>query len=776
MRRILLFCAVLLAMLPVFSRDIVGIGTGATEEEAIAKADAALSQQIYASYSAEMRRVSADNSSKAVDSIDISSDSSDTGEFPFSDLKVKEKENGSFEAERTIKERAYRDYRKLLDENVSEINSLYSRVRRNGIDLEYYHRLLEALDDYERNSVIVSLLRDGKVEIPSIPTNSVDVETMYQSSLSQGVNTAEQRIRELEIQRELGLLSDEEGKEIEAAKAELEALYMERDTLSEIQQMEAEAERKAFGLRYGQVEIAENESLKTAASYINEIEAVRKAYRSYIDDLDYVIKNYEKQCEESGDEIEAEIKEAEYFEWEKGSLGFAPSSDALSARDKFIAGEKEKIEALYKKDAMEHYQSVFPVISAIAKMGQEAMMKLNDAPSFSASFPGQDMSCRVSGFDADSLRWNGKADLTIGSGTLTIPFHISLWDMLGVHPDDDETYYRYREEIQQLTDILQSFPYAITIDIEYSMKCYAGEEGYRVTIESFTVRNAEKGRKVGRVADETVFHLPFSSDTVFTGYVPDSYLVDSSLDSTLQSSIQSLNSAYSLITEEGEARREEERIQAKIQAEKEAEEREAREAARAQEEQRLREEQARLRKERAEAEEYRATSINGYQYLASWGIGSFEIGTGSYFMVNENMNKLHADMSLMVRFTYNMDYFNYRNSLRPNISFILGRADEGRSRISDAIGGAIGCDFIYPLSDSIGLIASAKLGGVYFDGVSFGTSIFADLGGGVTMKIPSIFPGVDMTIGGTVDFVWAFGNFGIGGTLIIGLAPVMSHF
>ena len=193
-------------------------------------------------------------------------------------LKVKEKENGSFEAERTIKERSYRDYRKLLDENVSEINSLYSRVRRNGIDLEYYHRLLEALDDYERNSVIVSLLRDGKVEIPSIPTNSVDVETMYQSSLSQGVNTAEQRIRELEIQRELGLLSDEEGKEIEAAKAELEALYLERDTLSEIQQMEAEAERKAFGLGYGQVEIAENESLKTAASYINEIEAVRNLH------------------------------------------------------------------------------------------------------------------------------------------------------------------------------------------------------------------------------------------------------------------------------------------------------------------------------------------------------------------------------------------------------------------------------------------------------------------------------------------------------------------
>ena len=391
-------------------------------------------------------------------------------------------------------------------------------------------------------------------------------------------------------------------------------------------------------------------------------------------------------------------------------------------------------------------------------------MKLNDAPSFSASFPGQDMSCRVSGFDADSLRWNGKAELTIGSGTLTIPFYISLWDMLGVHPDDDETYYRYREEIQQLTDILQSFPYAITIDIEYSMKCYAGEEGYRVTIESFTVRNAENGRKVGRVADATVFH------------VPDSYLVESYLDSTIQYSIQSLDSAYSSITEEGEARREEERIQAKMQEKKEAEEREAREAARAQEEQRLREEQARQRKERAEAEEYRATSINGYQYLASWGIGSFEIGTGSYFMVNENMNKLHADMSLMVRFTYNMDYFNYRNSLRPNISFILGRADEGRSRISDAIGGAIGCDFIYPLSDSIGLIASAKLGGVYFDGVSFGTSIFADLGGGVTMKIPSIFPGVDMTIGGTVDFVWAFGNFGIGGTLIIGLAPVMSHF
>ena len=145
-------------------------------------------------------------------------------------------------------------------------------------------------------------------------------------------------------------------------------------------------------------------------------------------------------------------------------------------------------------------------------------------------------------------------------------------------------------------------------------------------------------------------------------------------------------------------------------------------------------------------------------------------------MVNENMNKLHADMSLMVRFTYNMDYFNYRNSLRPNISFILGHADEGRSRISNALGGAIGCDFIYPLSENVGLIASAKLGGVYFDGVSFGTSIFADLGGGVTMKIPSIFPGVDMTIGGTFDFVCAFGHFGIGGALTIGLAPDMSHF
>lgn len=752
MRRILLFCAVLLAMLPVFSRDIVGIGTGATEEEAIAKADAALSQQIYASYSAEMRRVSADNSSKAVDSIDISSDSSDTGEFPFSDLKVKEKENGSFEAERTIKERTYRDYRKLLDENVSEINSLYSRVRRNGIDLEYYHRLLEALDDYERNSVIVSLLRDGKVEIPSIPTNSVDVETMYQSSLSQGVNTAEQRIRELEIQRELGLLSDEEGKEIEAAKAELEALYMERDTLSEIQQMEAEAERKAFGLRYGQVEIAENESLQTAASYINEIEAVRKAYRSYIDDLDYVIKNYEKQCEESGDEIEAEIKEAEYFEWEMGQMGISPSAEASEARDKFITGEKEKIRAYYRKDVTEHYVSAFPVISAIAKMGQEAMIKLNDAPSFYASFPGRDISCRVSGFDADSLRWNGKAELTIGSETLTIPFYISLWDMLGVEKREGETYFDYREEIQHLTDILQSFPYAITIDIEYTMKCYAGEEGYRVTIESFVITNADTGMNVGSIQDNTIFYLPFSSDTDFTAYVPDSYLVDISHDGVFQYSLQNVNNAYSLITEEGDARRAEERRKAE-ERKKEIERQEA---------------------EWAEAEAYRAVSMNGFQYLSSWDIGSFEVGIGFYYMVNENMGNNHADMSKMIRYTYNMDYFNYRYSLRPNISFLQGFSDE--HRIANALGGAIGCDFIYPLSDSFGLIASAKLGGVFFKGVSFGTSIFADLGGGLTKKFPSVFPGIDMTIEGTFDFVCAFGHFGIGGALTIGLAPDMSHF
>ena len=202
-----LIMAIAFILLPLSAADLSETGVGSTREEAIAAADAALAQRIAMTTTSEMRTIRADDGSDSVDFMVVNGRSFYSTEFLGSSFETEQLADGTWIATRTIPESSYRLYQKRLRESASIINDIYDGIELFGIDRESYTRIYSQLREYERNAVIVSMLRSN-ASIPEIPTNSVDIEAMYQSYLAESINATEQDVRRLEVQRELGIIGE----------------------------------------------------------------------------------------------------------------------------------------------------------------------------------------------------------------------------------------------------------------------------------------------------------------------------------------------------------------------------------------------------------------------------------------------------------------------------------------------------------------------------------------------------------------------------------------
>ena len=217
-----LIMAIVFILLPLSAADLSETGVGSTREEAIAAADAALAQRIAMTTTSEMRTIRADDGSDSIDFMVINGRSFYSTEFLGSSFETEQLADGTWIATRTIPESSYRLYQKRLRESASIINDIYDSIELFGIDGESYTRIYSQLREYERNAVIVSMLRSN-ASIPEIPTNSVDIEAMYQSYLAESINATEQDVRRLEVQRELGIIGEVEAVYLEGFNTPLEA-------------------------------------------------------------------------------------------------------------------------------------------------------------------------------------------------------------------------------------------------------------------------------------------------------------------------------------------------------------------------------------------------------------------------------------------------------------------------------------------------------------------------------------------------------------------------
>ena len=206
---------------PVFSDDIKETGHGRSEAEAIAAADSLLAQRIATNTASEQHTIISDDGETAISYFSLNAVTTYDTDFLGAILTTKEEEDGSWSATKTIPESSLPLYESKVQESASIINGIWNDIERDGtIDRESYTRLSAQLSVYEVNSIIMRMLNPN-ADIPSVPTNSTDVEALYQSSLEKESNLRATTVRELQLQSEMGIITAESQRELNKAISDL---------------------------------------------------------------------------------------------------------------------------------------------------------------------------------------------------------------------------------------------------------------------------------------------------------------------------------------------------------------------------------------------------------------------------------------------------------------------------------------------------------------------------------------------------------------------------
>lgn len=715
MRLLIALIIMIVMAFPAFSEDIKAEGTGKTRAEALQNADDALAQRIALTTISRTKIIDADDGTDNVSYMLTTINSSYSTEFLGSKYEVEE-QDGVYTATRIIPENSIRLYMDRIRDSVSIINNLYKAIERGGITYETYQRIYAQLREYERYSIIVSML-DDDMDIPSVPTNSADIEAMYQNALAVNLNKAQQSVNNLQTQRDVGIITQAGRSELERALKDLEKIEKEQERFRRMQEQEAQSDLKAFRIsqselvsKLSSIEINTTGSTSSSASSINQIEALMQAYNSAKRGIDTLFSNYENKYRRAVASAEKTIKDKDYLPFELDSRK-RPTKSAIEVREQEAREAKAKLFNEYRENLMRDYWQALSTLIDISQKGQAAMRELSDS-SYSISSPNPELSTRILGFDLGGNRWVGEAVLSIGTDSIRIPFYISLWAWLGIEPGEYDTYYAYREEVNELTNFFTTYPYAYLVDIEYSVKCYAGEKACRVVITSVDVHRRDNNVSVYSSENRLEEELPLSAYAEFVAYVPSSELLDTDSEYYQEDRISTLYNNYWNLDAEGETARKEAREKAAKKAEEARIEKQRRKEANEERERKILEEEERFKK----------SNLNGYIYLDGREKGSPEVSYALFF---------RDDLSFMkqLKLSYNFDFWSYRGALRPTADFIV----MWEPKMS--FGGAAGADFIFPLRERRGIMLSAKIGGIYQEGVAGINSLYAEIDLSYTTKM-----------------------------------------
>ena len=762
-----LIMAIAFILLPLSAADLSETGVGSTREEAIAAADAALAQRIAMTTTSEMRTIRADDGSDSVDFMVVNGRSFYSTEFLGSSFETEQLADGTWIATRTIPESSYRLYQKRLRESASIINDIYDGIELFGIDRESYTRIYSQLREYERNAVIVSMLRSN-ASIPEIPTNSVDIEAMYQSYLAESINATEQDVRRLEVQRELGIIGEAERTSLDEATARLESARLEQQALQEAQRMEAEAELEVFRKARTQ-EIAlyslniapVDSSADSAGELINEVEAMSAAFSEYRAQMEAIFSDLDARFDEEADSAESEIRSKPYYSYEKGLLGL-PTKEAREARDEEVRSARRALNERYYAEGTKAFAEAVPPLVRLSQLGQEAMERLNESHFF-LSTPSSAMTTRVFGFDLETLSWHGEAMLTIGSDSITLPFEIPLWEWLGIEPEEGESYYSYRDEINEWSNILSSYPYSYSIRLDYDIKAYSDQLQYILIVSDFEIRRTDTNRVV--CSSEEPFRIAFGSGSfaVFDHFGFE--YVSSDYEGYPSQMIDSAISSYRGITEEGEIRRAEELRKAEEQ--RKAEER------RALEEKEEQERQEAMEASFTERDMVELLGPNMYDLFVKGEIGDLYPNSGRFldgsrFMLGFGSGALYLPIAgsgaIMFDVSLGLDSIAIADSVRLSIHISPTYAFDPVAAYGNKdfqLGLGLSVDGFVPLTPS-SAVELSLMGGVGYDEAS-GASFIGYLSAGYTARYGragAYENGFVYSVGGMLSY--SFDTLGVG--------------
>ena len=487
---------------PVFSDDIKETGHGRSEAEAIAAADSLLAQRIATNTASEQHTIISDDGETAISYFSLNAVTTYDTDFLGAILTTKEEEDGSWSATKTIPESSLPLYESKVQESASIINGIWNDIERDGtIDRESYTRLSAQLSVYEVNSIIMRMLNPN-ADIPSVPTNSTDVEALYQSSLEKESNLRATTVRELQLQSEMGIITAESQRELNKAISDLAESRREQNALRQQQEMESMRERESFNAAQRAMIEAFSQNIQdfpdsnddSASSMITEIEALRGIYNTTKNQIQMEMDEYETNFAKEAAREKERIYSQPYFQFELDSGG-TPLPYAKEEREAELRESIGKIRLEYENLATKAYADAIKPFEEIAQRAANAIEDLNDAK-FTISTPSSAISTSVDYFNLQDLTWHGKAEITIGNQTVPFEFIIPFSSWTGRDIGKNESYYDYRMEIQDWSTILATYPFSYSITINYTIHTYADTSTYNVEFSDYIITRTDTGKKI----------------------------------------------------------------------------------------------------------------------------------------------------------------------------------------------------------------------------------------------------------------------------------------
>lgn len=497
-----------LLLFPINAGELKGIGTGATESEAITEArkDLISSIGISVTYTQVTSRSTGGEGKEQMES--FSSQSIQSASFDLLGVvEETQKEGKTYTATVTIPSSSARLYIAKAHELHSDIERVFAAIEkdRDNASLQAYSLLSTLTGDFEAcRSVIQHLSPESPEALMTASVSSAIADSLYSAFLEKSINSDSMTIDDLKRQEELSIISENGRELLMEATARLEETRKQRDELAskrkdildeKIKSLSASFEEKAINVGKFRTEKGSGD-LEKVSALIGEAESRRKTYAALQDDLFSKLNKILKLRYEQIEKAKEEIMNAPYesIDYVDGKV----SKEAEEWREKKLRSTKERISAEFSGSGTELVEKYMKELESAEKATVKIINQLsNKMWTLSSSSPG---------FTFTVLRPDLEKGIIVCSCSVIIansvieteiaPDYSSITGKRQPSMTSVLEYEEYRSEMGVWYELFTEYPELF--DIEIDVKIRANGTDYVFDILSCRIKRKDNGKYIYR--------------------------------------------------------------------------------------------------------------------------------------------------------------------------------------------------------------------------------------------------------------------------------------
>lgn len=513
-----------------FSRDIIGVGTGTTENEARSNSiNDCLSQFVI--YVSEVTTVTRNTDGKTYDESTFSSSSTQTKNIDLlgASTEVRKENNGTYTATTVIPSSASVLYELRLESLYSDITNLSNLIDKGGATKDNYVRILSAMNEYTNYQTVILILDpSSQVARKPLGKSKEAVQIEYLSLLDIEDNDINITVKSLEMQRDLGLLDLDGQAELEnklKALSENKAARMEASRLLDDERKKKMTEVETSISLLTSISTVKRQTKETddmsIVGYLSQIEAYRDTFITIKKSLNDALAENDLECTREMKEAEDLIRKQPYdpSDYFHGSL----TKEAIRNRESQVEAEQKAIFEYYSKKATAIYAKYYPQLIMISEAA-DPLIKALSSKTFTFSNLDEGMYAYVDNYYPDAGIFSGVAILNIGEKALKLYFKIPYEEWTGDKipaKSDIKAYNAYKINMSDWKDLFTAYPEIFTITVNITLS-NTGSSKYNANFASyFITKNIDGNTDLGKVTINQVETLDYGKTADFFDYSTD---------------------------------------------------------------------------------------------------------------------------------------------------------------------------------------------------------------------------------------------------------------